>query len=64
MSFEQEVADAIVQALSNRPDALQRRTLVTVLSIPATAMGRQFKAALRNELRKRRRATGGKSSTR
>lgn len=54
MKSEKVLIDAIEQALLTQLDALNRRLLVTVLSIPATALGREFKTGLRGELSKRR----------
>lgn len=59
MNSEQVLIDAIERALLKRLDTLSRRNVVTVLSIPATALGREFKTALRGELRKRRQSKQG-----
>lgn len=53
MKSEQVLIDAIERALLTRLDALSRLNVVTVLSIPATALGREFKRALRNEQKRR-----------
>ncbi|MGM3412095.1 hypothetical protein [Ralstonia holmesii] len=57
MKSEQVLIDAIERALLKRLDALNRRQLVAALSIPATALGREYKKGLRAEQRKQRRAT-------
>lgn len=62
MDFEQAVVDAIVKSLSKRLGELNRRHLVTALSIPATALGHEYKKALRNELHKQRRTAKRRQS--
>jgi len=56
MKSEQVLIDAIERALLKRLDALNRRQLVAALSMPATALGHEYKKGLRAELRKQRRA--------
>ena len=57
MKSETVLIDAIEQALLTRLDVLNRRQLVTALSIPANALGREYKKGLRADQRKQRRAT-------
>lgn len=64
MNVEQEVVAAIARTLLSQPDALQRRQLVAVLSMPSTAVGREFKNALRDELKKRKQAAQSKNTAR
>lgn len=60
MKSEQEVIDAIAKSLLNRPDVLRRLNVVDVLTMPRAELGRKFKKALRDELKKRRRTARGR----
>ncbi|MBA4232261.1 hypothetical protein D7S78_18825 [Ralstonia pickettii] len=60
MKLEEVVVDAIAQALLKRFDKLSRPSVVAVMSMPATAVGHEFKKALRDELKKRRRTAKGR----
>ncbi|MBA9870576.1 hypothetical protein D7S81_11385 [Ralstonia insidiosa] len=59
MKSEQVLIDAIERALLKRLDALNRRCVVAALSMPSTAIGCEFKKALRDELRKRQESKQG-----
>ncbi|WP_147405971.1 hypothetical protein [Ralstonia solanacearum] len=62
MKSEQVLIDAIERVLLKRLDALNRPQLVAALSIPATALGREYKKGLRAEQRKQRRTTGARAA--
>lgn len=58
MKSEKVFIDAIERALLKQLHKLSRLNAVTVLSIPSTAVGREFKTALRHEQKRRQAATG------
>lgn len=60
MKLEEAVVDAIAKGLSSRLDVLRRLNVVDVLTMPRAELGRKFKKALRDELKKGRRTARGR----
>lgn len=60
MKLEEVVVDAIAKTLLNRLDVLRRLNVFDVLTMPRAELGRKFKKALRDELKKRRRTARGR----